>query len=256
MLICMTTYSGMPRATAQPSSLSAPSKPEGKHRLALLLSDALEAEIRSGLLAPGAKLPSEAALSLRFKASRSPVREALQILKGRGLIITRQGSGSVVARDSRHSLGQSVERYASLLENGPSFLELLDLRLLLETFCARRIALLRPEKTLRLLQKHLGEMESHLDDLARFGRADIQFHLAIAAGADHALFQNILDSILPTVGLRFAIETYTKSDLARKNLRDHKRITQAIKAGAADVAEEAMRKHLQDSRQHLESLLG
>jgi len=190
-----------------------------KHRLAYLLADKLEAEICSGVLNPGTKLPTEAALGLRFGASRSPVREALQILKAKGLIVTRQGSGSYVANESSRSLGQSMERYTSLLADGPSFLELLDLRLLLETFCARRTAAQRPAKALAAMQKHLREMESHLDDLPRFGRDDMRFHLAIASGAKHALFQKILDSILPTLGLRFAVETYTNCDLARKNLR-------------------------------------
>src|SRR6202012_5394782 len=118
---------------------------------------------------------TEAALGLRFQASRSPVREGLQILKARGLIATRQGSGSYVANDSRHSLGQSMERYTSLLEDGPSFLELLDLRLLLETSCARRMASLRPAKALASMQKHLHSMETHLDDLPRFGQDDMRF---------------------------------------------------------------------------------
>jgi len=226
-----------------------------KHRLAYLLSDRLEADICSGALPPGTKLPTEAVLGRRFGASRSPVREALQILKAKGLIVTHQGSGSYVANQSSHSLGQSVERYAALLADGPSFLELLDLRLLLETFCARRMAALRPARALAALQKHLRAMESHLDNLSRFGRSDMRFHLAIASGANHPLFQKILGSMLPTLGLRFAAETYTNRDLARKSLRDHKRISRAIKAGDIAGADAAMRQHLQESRQHLENML-
>jgi GntR family transcriptional regulator, transcriptional repressor for pyruvate dehydrogenase complex len=223
--------------------------------LALLLSDQIEAEICSGALAPGTKLQTEAALGLRFRASRSPVREALQILKAKGLIVTQQGSGSYVANESSHSLGQSMARYASLLADGPSFLELLDLRLLLETFCARRMAALRPAKAVAAMQRHLRNMESHLDDLPRFGQDDMSFHLAIAAGANHALFQKILDSMLPTLGLRFAVETYTNRDLARKNLRDHKQINRAIKAGDVGAADAAMKQHLLESREHLQGML-
>ena len=149
-----------------------------------------------------------------------------------------------------------MERYTSLLADGPSFLELLDLRLLLETFCARRTAAQRPAKALAAMQKHLREMESHLDDLPRFGRDDMRFHLAIASGAGHALFQKILDSILPTLGLRFAVETYTNRDLARKNLRDHKQINRAIKAEDVALAGDAMKRHLEESREHLQSMLG
>ena len=105
------------------------------------------------------------------------------------------------------------------------------------------------------MQKHIRDMEAHLDDLHRFGQDDIRFHLAIAAGADQTLFQKILDSMLPTLGIRFAIETYTDRDLARKNLRDHKKISRAIKAGDVDSAEAAMKLYLQGSREHLQEML-
>jgi GntR family transcriptional regulator, transcriptional repressor for pyruvate dehydrogenase complex len=224
-------------------------------RIGRLLSDKLEAEIRSGTLKPGARLPTEAALGRRFNASRSPVREALQILKARGLIVTRQGSGSFVAIDSSKSFGQSMERYASLLADAPSFLELLDLRLLLESFCVRKMALQRPAGPMAAMQKHLRNMESHLDDLTRFGQEDMYFHLAIARGADHTLFQSILESMLPTLGLRFAAQTYTNHDLARKNLRDHKQIARAIELGDVSKADAAMQKHLRESQEHLQSML-
>jgi DNA-binding FadR family transcriptional regulator len=99
----------VPRAksTLSPPIVSLTRKKGGNHHLAHLLSDQIEAEICSGVLNPGTKLPTEAALGLRFGASRSPVREALQILKAKGLIVTRQGSGSYLANESSHSLGQS-----------------------------------------------------------------------------------------------------------------------------------------------------
>lgn len=148
-----------------------------------------------------------------------------------------------------------MERYASLLADGPSFLELLDLRLLLETYCARKMAARRPAREIATMEKHLHNMKEHLDNLPHFGRDDMRFHLAIASGSGHALFQKILGSMLPTLGLRFAAETYTSHDLAGKSLRDHEQICRAIKAGDADRADTAMRRHLQESREHLERML-
>lgn len=59
--------------------------------------EALRADIVGGRLAVGERLPTEQELCLRFRASRYTVREALRRLQDMGLIVRRQGSGSVVA---------------------------------------------------------------------------------------------------------------------------------------------------------------
>jgi GntR family transcriptional regulator, phosphonate transport system regulatory protein len=63
------------------------------------ITGALEAEIASGALGPGAKLPTEAALSTRFGVNRHTVRRALEELSRNGLIRIEQGRGSFVAED-------------------------------------------------------------------------------------------------------------------------------------------------------------
>ena len=57
---------------------------------------ALRADIVDGRVGIGERLPTEQELCLRFGASRYTVREALRRLQDLGLIVRRQGSGSVV----------------------------------------------------------------------------------------------------------------------------------------------------------------
>lgn len=59
------------------------------------------AEIRSGELARGERLPGEHALASRFRVSRSTVRQALAELQRGGYISTQAGSGSFVTYDGR-----------------------------------------------------------------------------------------------------------------------------------------------------------
>lgn len=60
------------------------------------LAEALAAEIRAGRVGVGDLLPTEAALAQQFDVSRHTVREALRVLRDRGLITSRQGMGSRV----------------------------------------------------------------------------------------------------------------------------------------------------------------
>lgn len=63
------------------------------------IQQALEAEIAGGSRKPGARLPTEAELSVRFAVNRHTVRRAMEELEGRGLVRIEQGRGSFVAED-------------------------------------------------------------------------------------------------------------------------------------------------------------
>ncbi len=60
---------------------------------------ALEDEIASGKLTPGARLPTEAQLAERFAVNRHTVRRALEEMQRSGLVRVEQGRGSFVAED-------------------------------------------------------------------------------------------------------------------------------------------------------------
>ena len=61
------------------------------------LASWLRAEIVSGRIGLGARLPGEEALKRSFGVDRSVVRRAVQLLREEGLVVTRHGAGSFVA---------------------------------------------------------------------------------------------------------------------------------------------------------------
>lgn len=63
------------------------------------ITRALEDEIAQGVLAAGARLPTEAQLATRFGVNRHTVRRALEELSRGGLVRIEQGRGSFVAED-------------------------------------------------------------------------------------------------------------------------------------------------------------
>lgn len=63
--------------------------------------------IRSGALAPGARLPNETELAEQYGVSRTCVRRGLLRLQKEGLVETRQGSGSYVRRSGRFLMAEA-----------------------------------------------------------------------------------------------------------------------------------------------------
>lgn len=79
-----------------------------------LIADHLLREIRDGTHPVGSLLPTETALMRTFGASRHTVRLAVQGLKKRGVVASRQGQGSKVI--NAHPDGNWVERIQSIDE--------------------------------------------------------------------------------------------------------------------------------------------
>ncbi|MEL7538711.1 MAG: GntR family transcriptional regulator [Pseudomonadota bacterium] len=81
------------------------------------LAETLMADIRSGRLAVGERMPGELDLVEQFKVSRHTVRESLRVLEELGLIARHQGLGTVVqARTSSPSYVQLVRSPAELMQ--------------------------------------------------------------------------------------------------------------------------------------------
>jgi GntR family transcriptional regulator len=69
------------------------------------LADQLKAEIVSGDLVPGSRLPAESELVSKSKLSRITVRKGLELLVDEGWIVRKQGLGSFVRGAVDHNLG-------------------------------------------------------------------------------------------------------------------------------------------------------
>jgi GntR family transcriptional regulator len=68
-----------------------------RRALPLQVRDAVRAYLRDEGLSPGARLPSEDDLAVRFEVSRSTLREALRLLEQDGILDVRHGDGRYVS---------------------------------------------------------------------------------------------------------------------------------------------------------------
>ena len=217
------------------------------HRSAEVVN-ALEEEILAGRLVPGQRLPSEEKLCERFGASRTVIREAIQQLRGRGLMRTLKGSGSYIADPSLDALASALEAY-SVLTPEDSFLQLIDLRILIETECARLAAHDAGEKALAEIESHHHAIESARGDRALFGSEDIAFHLAIAQASRNIIYATILRALEKRC-IDYAIANRGDRNWYDGVIESHGHILEAIRDGDPGRAADTMRRHLLLSRRH------
>lgn len=133
---------------------------------------------------PASKLPSESDLSAMFGVSRVTIRNALHRLVGLGLIETRLGDGSYVARIDESSGLNSLIPVVYLEENIENILEFR--REFESGACA--IAAGRAEKEdIADLRDMLAKMLALQNNRSALADADLKFHYRIAAISRNSL---------------------------------------------------------------------
>jgi DNA-binding FadR family transcriptional regulator len=240
------TEMGFPRKPMN-TSLSSHRRPR---TLALELVDALGDRIREGALAPGHKLPTEAAVMEEFGVSRTVVREAISKLQAAGLVDTRHGVGTfVVGAAPATGFRLRPEKMATLRD----VVAVLELRIGIETEAAGLAAQRRNSRDLAALREALDGFEQAV----RAGRdavpQDYQFHLDVARATRNPHFAQMI-GMLGTMIIPRARERSDESKAERRAYllkvnAEHESILSAIAAEDADGARAAMRTHLANSRE-------
>jgi GntR family transcriptional repressor for pyruvate dehydrogenase complex len=210
-------------------------------------------EIRQGKLRPGDRLPTEGQVVDRFGVSRTVVREALSKLQAAGLVETRHGVGTFVAR-SRKQTGFRAD--AAEIATVVDLLAMLELRIAVESEAAAIAARRRTQAQLLAMRAALDDFAARLSARADTSEADFRFHQAVAAATDNAYFEGFMASLgpkaVPRANLKLpgAGSAHTHDYLASVN-REHEDIYDAIARGDADGARAAMRNHIGNGRERL-----
>jgi GntR family transcriptional repressor for pyruvate dehydrogenase complex len=193
------------------------------------------------------KLPSEQELSRRFKVSKAVIREAMKVLKDRGLIQSRNGDGSYISRPNSDSVASAVNRIIRM--DNISNADLHGMRLILETATARLAAL-------HALPEELDHLEYTIEKQAGFPpyeewiRCDQDFHITLArAGRNNLLvmFVEVMMILLKEYMLKAIYSGYDR----RSTIRYHREIVAALRRRDEALAEKAMLRHIFAARQNL-----
>src|SRR4051794_10880774 len=163
-----------------------------ERKLSRRLFEQLADEIKSGRLAPGARLPTEHALTRAARVSRTVVREAVAALRAEGLVITRQGVGAFVsAEPTRAPFRIEPERMQSLGD----ILSVMELRLGVEIESAGLAAERAGKPQLRAIGAALEAIERAAAQDKTAVDEDLAFHRAIAEATGNPEFPRFLQFI-------------------------------------------------------------
>lgn len=242
--------------TKQPEGGGAAFRPLGGPRgLAHEVVRRLSAEITSGKLEPGARLPTEQEMISAFGVSRTVIREAVAAMRSEGLVVTRQGIGTIVADGTRRPFRLDLDDRRSLTE----ILEVAELRTGVEIEAAglaaeraSSAALKRIEDAFREVEKAIARGEDAVDQ-------DFAFHCSIAEATGNSQFRRFLDFlgrfIIPRQMIRAeAVAGENRPAYLRRIQKEHADIRDAIRAHKVAEARAAMRKHLLNSRKRYKQL--
>lgn len=198
--------------------------------------------IVDGALKPGDKLPPERELAARFAVSRGSVRDAIRTLELVGLVVPRQGEGTVVADVSPEAVVMPI---ASVLGRKRELIaELLDIRKMIEPALAARAAVHATREEIARLEDLLRRQREKIVRGEPAVEEDTEFHYVIALAAKNGVVRRVIDVLM-----RLLRETRARSlqthGRPQRSLAGHKRILEAIKRRDPEAAERAVRQHVE-----------
>ena len=179
----------------------------------------LTRDIAAGCWPPGARLPTEAALSARFGVNRHTVRQALAHLVEGGLVHTRRGAGAFVAhRPADYPIGPRVRFHQNLQAAG--------------RVPHRRI--------LSVETRHPAPDEAQALDLPGGAEVHACDGISLADGVPLAVFRTVFPAAnLPGLPDMLRQEQSITAALARCGVADYTRVSTRLSAQAATATQAA-----------------
>jgi GntR family transcriptional regulator, transcriptional repressor for pyruvate dehydrogenase complex len=219
----------------------------GHETVADVVVEQIESMIVTGILKEGRKLPSERDLSEQLGVSRPKLREALQTLEDRGLVIVRHGEGTFVAQLTGRAMSPSL--LALYARHGEAFHDYLEYRTEQEVFASRLAAERATQADKERMAEIIEEMREHWQngDYEAERDADIRFHAAVVDASHNITLIHMMASIydLAQQGMFYNRGLLRSIDGSGRALLDqHMAIASAIIEGDPERAEQAARAHM------------
>ena len=222
-----------------------------KRNLREQLVEHLGGDIVRGRLQPGDALPNEEELLARYDVSRTVLREALNVLSGKGLLDARPRRGTIVRpRADWSQLDPAILGWRDdpAEPPGDSLDHLMELRRIIEppaaALAARRATAAERAAISKAYQAMVAAAGS---DLMAFAEADMRFHVACLTACRNEFMLPVAHAIRASLLTSIRITNRDPENHRIAILPLHKAICDAILARDAEGARAAMQIHLDDT---------
>jgi len=216
----------------------------------------LTADITSGKLPPGSRLPTEQEMIVATGVSRTVIREAVAALRADRLVVTRQGVGAFVADQVRRPFRVDFDENSSL----KTVLNVMELRTGIEIESAGLAAERGSAGHIKKIADSFAAIRAAIDCGENAVDQDFAFHCAIADATGNPQFRRFLEYLGRFIIPRRTVWGSSAPSNSRPHLeifqREHEQILQAIRTRAVTQARGAMQRHLLNSRIRYEKYAG
>jgi GntR family transcriptional repressor for pyruvate dehydrogenase complex len=206
----------------------------------------IEDSILQGALKPGDQLPAERELAQQFGVSRTAVREAVKVLREKGLVEAYSGRGTFITDGTSQAIRQSIDLMIKIGQPEGST-HLVEVREILEPEIAALAATRAEEQHVAAMREAVAVMDRAEPNADSYIEADLDFHLSLAEAAANPIILSLIDSIVGLLREQRMTIFSVKGGPERGQFH-HKRILDAVDARDPGRAREAMRAHLQQVR--------
>jgi DNA-binding GntR family transcriptional regulator len=197
------------------------------NRLCETLREAIEEEVAVGKLTPGTHL-DEIELAKRFGVSRTPIREALSLLAGEGLVDLRPRRGAVVAQITPQRLIEMFEVMAEL-----------------EAMCVRlAVRRITPLELRELEQAHENcRAAVVICDSDAYFYANEHFHHAIYVASHNTFLSDQAHALQRKLRPYRRLQLRVRNRL-RHSFEEHQEILDALRNEETELAVRSIRNHV------------
>ncbi len=213
------------------------------------VSRQIGAQIQSGKLSAGEKLPNERELASSFSVSRHVVREALRSLESLGQIELRKGAagGAFVAKGDPQPFTKIMQGMVDV--GGVDLAQLTEARLAIESAVIKVACEVAEEPQLAALDANIDEAERETlaGNLAVKTRINVQFHVLVAELTGNPVLIMMMKSLMSILSDFIAeFGSVMGVDVIRSRRRFMKHLRARDTAGAVNEMEQ----HLTVLHQH------
>ncbi|TPW30634.1 FadR/GntR family transcriptional regulator [Pararhizobium mangrovi] len=229
-----------------------------RSKLHVSVVDRFEADILSGTLAVGDRLPAEAEIAKAFNVSTRSVREAIQVLETKGLVRRKHGERAMVVRDDvGEFLGSLAVTVKQLFSQKSNYLaQLMDVRRMIELEAVGRIVDEGHDLNSEV-EKAIADMRLAVErnDFERFADCDAAFHLGIVHSVGNEILSVFYDNLFALINEVIRVTSRVPKKALDAAYAEHEEIYDLIRSNDANAARQSLASQIDNSARYLKVAL-